>query len=254
MVTFEGPKAGLNPLKTKIDTLKKNLERSIKGVLYQVEFGHCCEPLVKTQAPICNYYDWMGLRMDHPFVSKLQKAFKKMPEKANKYSFETWKSVSRSVFKLILKNWHVVEPDLPLFDGHMKFANWTNEYGAYCVGSRHTGNNERHGIVRTVSKEGKIREASYMRGKAHGLDIFYGEDNVSIRLYRDSSLIASLWFDRHFQETYRDGVEFDGITPEQFKNPNYIPKPDDQRRVEETLDDKIKTAMFEAKDKVAEKK
>ena len=192
-----------------------------------------CKPLLKDAPIIANYYDYMQLRMEHPFVKKIKNEITRVPLKANKNAVDLWRGISRTVFKLFIKHWVLIEPELPLFDGHQTFESWTNEFSAKCVGLRTPISKERHGIVRTVGKDGKIREATYLKGTAHGLDIFYGETSVAVRIYQNGNVQASVWFDSSFKETYRDGVLLDKFIPEQIKNPNHKPKTAEEKAQED---------------------
>ena len=189
---------------------------------------------------IATYYDYMQLRMEHPFVKKIKTEITRVPLKANKNAVDLWRGISRTDFKLFIKYWVMIEPEMPLFDGHQQYESWTNEFGAKCVGLRTPMSKERHGIVRTVGKDGKIREATYLRGTAHGLDLFYGETSVAVRLYKNGNVQASVWFDSRFKETYRDGVLLDKFIPESIRNPNHTPKSAEQKAEEDAAQRKAK--------------
>ena len=79
-----------------------------------------------------------------------------------------------------------------------------------------------YGVVRSISKQGNIVEASYKNGKAHGLMRLVDDTRVAVELYQENKLLAFFNFYQDFEETGRGGNQSDlleFLTPEVFKKP-----------------------------------
>ena len=121
---------------------------------------------------------------------------KTMPEKAGEKERGLWEGVRRNAVQLLVANWPKVSG--PLFDPETYFDAWSDDNGDNWLGMRHKMSREAHGVVRVISVDGSLREASCYHGKWHGLVIGFIGDKVGIALYNNGERLSRFQFDKHF--------------------------------------------------------
>ena len=115
-------------------------------------------------------------------------------------------------FKIFLSFWQKVSPDLE-FPGTQagdegSHAEWTNEYGEKCYGTRKLGGGQKHGIVRTIANDGSfIIEATYYDDKLHGLSFYWGDYSYAFQadIYDHGKIKARICWRDDWSEKYSSG-------------------------------------------------
>ena len=98
---------------------------------------------------------------------------KSKPIGNDEVAIERWEATNRMTIEMFKAFWQRVSPDLE-FPGtqageEASHAEWTNEYGEKCYGTRKLGGGQKHGIVRTIRPDGWIKEATFYEDEQHGL-------------------------------------------------------------------------------------
>lgn len=90
----------------------------------------------------------------------------------NLKTIKTWQSVERNTFKMILSHWAMIEHEVPIFHDDLGLDSWQKGNSKY-LGTRPADTQAKHGIVRSVTADDTIQEASYKFDKLHGLMVEY---------------------------------------------------------------------------------
>ena len=104
---------------------------------------------------------------------------KSKPTEANKKAIARWEATNRMTIEIFKAFWQKVSPDLE-FPGmqageEASYVEWQDSDGDKFQGMRKAGA-AKHGIVRSISKYGSIREATWYEDKLHGLSFWWPND------------------------------------------------------------------------------
>lgn len=70
-----------------------------------------------------------------------------------------------------------------------------------------------------------MKEGSFRNGKVHGLQRIVYSDRVRVQLFNDGVRVATINFDRGFNETFRRGDDLNDLTGQHFNPDNQEPAP-----------------------------
>ena len=129
---------------------------------------------------------------------------KSKPIGANQKAIANWEASNRMTIEIFLSFWQEVGADLE-FPGTQagedaSYVEWQDVYGKN-YGMRKPGGDQKHGIVRAISNDGRfIQEDTYYDDEPHGLCFTWTRGYHSIAfgaaIYDHGEIIASVtWFD-----------------------------------------------------------
>ena len=123
------------------------------------------------------------------------------PIGANQKAIANWEATNRMTIEMFKAFWQRVSPDLE-FPGTQagdegSHAEWTNEYGEKCYGTRKLGGGQKHGIVRTIWDDNFINEATFYEDEMHGLSFYWTNYNTwafYAAIYDHGEKKAAIWW------------------------------------------------------------
>ena len=126
------------------------------------------------------------------------------PENAGE-PLEMWKTLKPLCAKQLEKFWAKVSPKKPQIDlSDLEIKESAPSNGIISNGMINKFSGKKDGITRSIKKDKYIQEGSQKQGKFHGLTREVYKTEVKIYVDKKGQVIASLFFDKDFNETKRD--------------------------------------------------
>ena len=104
----------------------------------------------------------------------------------------------------------------------LEIAEWEDEYGDNCIGTRLKSNQKEHGIVRKILG-GRFFDMTFVEGVQEGIEVdFWASSRVIVSYYENGKEQSRFHFKPldGFKETARDDEKLSHLTAEHF-DPNF---------------------------------
>jgi hypothetical protein len=131
------------------------------------------------------------------------------------------------VLRQMLLNWQA-GIDMQLEE--LEIAEWEDEDGFNCIGTRLKSNKAKHGIVRTIVGGG-FYDKTFVEGVQEGIEVFFwASSRVWVRYYENDEEQSCFYFKPldGFKEGYRDGEKLSHLTGKTF-DPNVFDSQEPQQ-------------------------
>ena len=111
----------------------------------------------------------------------------------------------------------------------LEIAEWKDELGFNCIGTRLKSNQKKHGIVRWIGG-GAFYDATFVEGVQEGIEVHFGYGAVSVSYYENGEEQSCFYFKPldGFKESYRNGEKLSHLTGKTF-DPNVFDSQEPQQ-------------------------
>ena len=151
--------------------------------------------------------------------SEADEILSSIPENAGE-PLATWKTLKPLCAEQLEKYWAKISHKKPQIDvSYLEIKELAPSNGIISKGMVNKFSGKKEGISRSIKKDNFIQEGSLKHGKFHGLTREVYKTEVKMYIDKKGQVIASLFFDKDFNETKRHDPQnlFEGITAMDFK-------------------------------------